>query len=260
MSYRFFNPAPVFLDLLGLAPLAGGTLQFYEQGTTTAKNTWSDSDLTTVNQNPVPLDSAGRANTNIWLDGAYSVVLLASDGSTVWTRDVDSGSGSGAVIPSLVSGRFLTNDGSNLIWSEILQVPDPSDSANYILSTDGSNLVWIPQPTIPDLPVENYSNRVKIGTYLRQWGSASAPASGARQTAVSVTFPNAFSGEPYFIGITPRNVTHTAGGQIGVPAVTAKSATGFSVQFDTDDFGHSNASFIAAEPFDWVAEGPTTED
>ncbi|KMM77080.1 hypothetical protein ACP93_02665 [Xanthomonas sp. NCPPB 1128] len=257
-GYRFFNPAPVFLDLPGIKPLAGGALQFFAQGTTTAKDTWSDSTLTTLNTNPVQLDSSGRANVNIWLSGAYTVVLKAADGTSVWTRDVDSGAGAGATIPALVAGKFLATDGSNLIWADVLQVPDPTGSANKILSTDGSNLIWIAQPTIPDLPVQNFTNRVKIGTYLRQWGSDSAPASNARQTSRSVTFLNPFSGDPYAITVIPRNVTHTAGGQIGVPAIIAKSATGFSVQFDSDDFGQSNASFIAALPFDWVAEGPTS--
>lgn len=258
MSQRFYNPAPVFADLLGLEPLAGGSLQFYDKGTTTPKGTWSDSDLTVANQNPVPLDSSGRANTNIWLDGAYTVVLRAADGTSVWTRDVDDGAAGGAAIPALQNGQFLTNDGSNLLWGLVLQVPDPTGSSGKVLGTDGANLIWEAKPEAPVLPVQNFSNRVKIGTLLIQWGSASAPASGSRQTAASVTFANAFSGEPYMVSIMPRNVTHAAGGQIGVPAVTAKSASGFSAQFDTDDFGQTNANFIAAEPFDWVAFGPTT--
>lgn len=256
-SFRFYNPAPVFMDILGLAPLSGGSLAFYQLGTTTPKPTYSDAGLTVPNQNPVPLDSSGRSNTNIWCNGSYSVALFGADGTQVWSRDIASGDGGGATIPALQSGKFLTNDGSNVLWGDVLLVPDPADSANNILSTDGSNLIWIPQQTLPDLPVENFSNRVKIGTYLRQWGSASAPASNARQTSVSVTFLNPFTGDPFFIGITPRNVTHTSGGQIGVPAIIAKSATGFSVQFDSDDFGQANASFIGALPFDWVAEGPT---
>lgn len=258
MSQRFYNPAPVFADLLGLEPLAGGSLQFYDQGTTTPKGTWSDSDLTVANQNPVPLDSSGRANTNIWLDGGYTVVLRAADGTSVWTRDVDDGAAGGATIPTLQNGQFLTNDGSNLQWGEVLQVPDPTGSSGKVLGNDGANLIWEEKPAAPVLPVQNFSNRVKIGTYLRQWGSSSAPASGSRQTAVSVTFPVPFSSAPTFVGVMPTNVTHAAGGQIGVPAVTAKSATGFSVQFDTDDFGQTNANFSGPIPFDWAAEGPTT--
>ncbi len=254
-GYRFYNPAPVMLDLLGLSPLAGGSLTFYDAGTTTPKGTWSDSALTVANPNPVPLDSSGRSNVNIWLDGAYAVLLKAADGTSVWTRDVDSGSGAGATIPALENGLFLTNDGSNLIWSDVLQVPDPTGSSGKILGTDGSNLIWQAAPTIPDLPIVNSSSSDKIGTLLIQYGSASAPASGSRQTGVSVTFPTAYDSAPFFVSIMPRNVTHTPGGQIGVPAVTTKSATGFSVQFDSDDFGQTNANFTSAVQFDWMAHG-----
>ncbi|CAE6836350.1 gp53-like domain-containing protein [Xanthomonas arboricola] len=258
MSQRFYNPAPVFADLLGLEPLAGGSLQFYDQGTTTPKGTWSDSDLTVANQNPVPLDSSGRANTNIWLDGGYTVVLRAADGTSVWTRDVDDGAAGGATIPPLTTPGFLTHDFSNLFFEEFPMLPDPTGSDGKVPVSNGAGYVLTTLPEAPVLPVENFSNRVKIGTYLRQWGSSSAPASGSRQTAVSVTFPVPFSSAPTFVGVMPTNVTHAAGGQIGVPAVTAKSATGFSVQFDTDDFGQTNANFSGPIPFDWAAEGPTT--
>lgn len=254
-SYRFFNPAPVFLDLPGIKPLAGGSLQFFAQGTTTPKDTWSDSTLTTLNTNPVALDSSGRANTNIWLNGAYTVVLKAADGTSVWTRDVDSGAGAGATIPALLTGKFLTNDGSNLIWADVQQVPDPTGSSGKILGTDGSNLIWQAAPTIPALPIVNSSSSDKIGTLLIQYGNASAPASGNRQTSANVTFTTAYDSAPFIVEVVPRNASHTSGGQIGVPAITAKSATGFTVQFDSDDFGQSNASFINALPFDWIAHG-----
>ena len=255
MSFRFYNPAPVFFDLLGLQPAAGGSLTFYAQGTTTPKGTWSDSDLTVANTNPVLLDSSGRANTNIWCDGAYTVVLKEADGTSVWTRDFDSGQGSGAAIPALDNGKFLTNDGANLLWQTVLQPPDPTGSAGKVLGTDGSNLIWQTLPTIPSLPIVNSTSSDKIGTLLIQYGSASAPSSGTRQTAVSVTFATPYDSAPFIVEVMPRNVTHTSGGQIGVPAVTSKSTTGFSVQFDSDDFGQSNASFINALPFDWVSFG-----
>lgn len=258
MAYRFYNPAPVFFDLLGLQPVAGGSLQFYEIGTTTPKGTWSDPDMTIPNANPVPLDSSGRANTNIWLDGAYSVRLLDSLGATIWTRDVDSGVDESLTIPALQSGKFLTNDGSTLQWDSVRQVPDPTGSANKILSTDGSDLIWIAQPVPPVIPIANTGTSVKIGTLLIQWGTGQLPATGNRQSSVSVGFPTAFSSTPYAVMVVPTNNTHTAGGQIGVCAVTSKAVTGFGVIADTDDFGQTNATFIAPEPFDWVAFGPTT--
>ncbi|WP_440984903.1 gp53-like domain-containing protein [Xanthomonas sontii] len=245
----------MFFDLLGIEPAAGGSLTFYAQGTTTPKGTWSDSELTIANTNPVQLDSSGRANVNIWCDGAYTVILKDADGTSIWTRDFDSGQGGGATIPALDNGKFLTNDGSNLLWSTVLQVPDPTGAGGKILGTDGSNLIWQAAPTIPSLPIVNSTSSDKIGTLLIQYGSASAPASGNRQTAVSVTFPVAYD-QPAFVVIPiVRNDTHTSGQQIAVPAEPVKTATGFSLRFDTDDFGQSNANIISAVNFDWIAFG-----
>lgn len=258
MSFRILNQAPQYLLPDGRVN-AGGSLTFYETDLTTLKDTWSDEALSTLNSNPVQLNASGQTNTDVWGNGEYGVVCKDALGTILWTRNnVRDVANPGSSIPPLVSGQFLTNDGSVMSWAPVLQVPDPTGSTGYVLSNDGINPTWIPQPTIPDLPVENFSNRVKIGTLLIQWGSSSAPASGSRQTGASVTFANAFSDTPYYVGVTPSNYSHTAGGQIGVPAVHSKSATGFSVHFDTDDFGQTNASFIAAEPFDWVAFGPTT--
>lgn len=256
-AFRFYNPAPVFMDLLGLAPLSGGSLAFYQLGTTTPKATYSDQGMTVPNENPVPLDSSGRSNTNIWCNGSYSVALFGADGTQVWTRDIASGDGGGATIPALQSGRFLSNDGSNLIWAELLQVPDPADSANNILSTDGSNLIWIPQQTLPDLPIENGNGRVKIGTMMIQWGSSSAAASGQTIATANVTYPFPFSGTAIAVA-TPNSGTVTAEGQIPAFATVNQSATGFSVQMHTDDFGRNGARITNAVPFSWIAVGPTT--
>ncbi len=147
----------------------------------------------------MPLDASGRANVNIWLNGAYSVALQGADGTTIWTRDVDAGAGAGQTIPSLVSGQFLTNDGSNLLWSSLREVPDPTGSANMILSTDGSNLIWIPQPTIPDAPIEPISNGLRLGGKMLQWGSGSAPASGGHTTSTTITFPTPFDATPFVV-------------------------------------------------------------
>lgn len=66
-------------------PLANGTVNFYEPGTTTAKDTYTDTGLQTTNANPVVLDSQGRAN--IVLNGNYKVVVKDADGATVYTVD-----------------------------------------------------------------------------------------------------------------------------------------------------------------------------
>lgn len=75
------------------APINGGKLYFYEAGTTTAKDTYTDSTLGTANPNPIILDSAGRPDNSgspidIWLDGTYKLVVKSSDDTTTY-RTVD---------------------------------------------------------------------------------------------------------------------------------------------------------------------------
>lgn len=67
-------------------PLAGGLLYTYEAGTSTPKDTYTDTNEGTANANPVVLDSDGYAD--VWLgDGAYKFVLKDSGDVTLWTLD-----------------------------------------------------------------------------------------------------------------------------------------------------------------------------
>jgi len=67
------------------APLAGGKLFFYEAGTTTPKDTYTDSGAGTANANPVILDAEGAAQ--VWGDGTYKVVIKDSADATLSTVD-----------------------------------------------------------------------------------------------------------------------------------------------------------------------------
>ena len=62
---------------------AGGSVYFYETGTSTAKTTYSDSALSpaSANANPVVLNSAGAAD--IWYDGDADVTVKDSTGTTI---------------------------------------------------------------------------------------------------------------------------------------------------------------------------------
>lgn len=141
-AYQFINPAPVLFTINGVEPVAGGTLHFFDEGTTTPRNTWSDPALTVLNSNPVTLDASGRSSTAIWLDGNYTVVLRDSIGDEVWSRVVRSDAAAGTGIPTLVPGYFLSNDGSVLVWQPVLQVPDPTGSSGKVLGNDGTTLIW----------------------------------------------------------------------------------------------------------------------
>ena len=90
---RFYDPRPQFF--INGIPASGAKLFFYIVGTTTKKNTYTDSTKGTANPNPVILDSQGRPDNggspiDIFLDGAYKVVFAPSTdtdppASPIWT-------------------------------------------------------------------------------------------------------------------------------------------------------------------------------
>jgi hypothetical protein len=256
-AYRFYNPAPVLMDLLGLRPCAGGSLAFYDKGTTTPRLTWSDQTLTIPNTNPVALDSSGRSNTNIWLSGAYSVVLKDATGAVVWTRDVDSGVDDGLTIPALSSGLFLSNDGSNLLWDSVRQVPDPSGSADRILGTDGTSLIWIAQQAIPASNASSGAGIMRIGDYAIQWGRSQCPATGLPSTATTVTIPTAYTETPFVLATVGTFPFYTPSwGGAGVIMARASSMNSIEIQMH-GNAGTINSQTIVVAPIDftWIAAG-----
>lgn len=271
MPRQFLNPAPVLHDILGISPAFNGSLTFYEIGTTTPKDTWSDHDQTILNQNPVPLDSSARTDTQVWGEGEYTVVLRNEAGEVVWTRDWRPEQAGSDALPAKESGKFLTTDGSQWLLEEILQVPDPTGFIGRILSTDGENLLWVPMPEMPEPPeppepdivVTESGNTLSSfqagiasnpGKFFMQVGSDTAPASGANITSTSVTFPVPFVGTP-FVFVIPTVAAAGSGGFLPTPSVQSKSLTGFNVKFDTNGGSASNSNITNQVTFDWMAIG-----
>lgn len=264
MAYRFLDPNPVYFELDGTLIAANGSLQFFNRSTTTPKTTFNSAAMSTANANPVPLDAAGRASTEIWLSGDYTVVLRDDLGATVWTRDVlDSASG-GTTIPTLVSGEFLTNDGINLQWDAIRQVPDPTGQANKVLGTDGANLIWENKPAAPTLPITVYSNGIGIGdgtnTFRILQASATGVNAGGRFQTVNVTFPITFTATPS-VSVQLTNASQVSGfGNNPSSRISSVTTTGFTVVWtmgELDD-GQSGFDFNAAVSFVYTAMGRAT--
>ena len=82
---RFINPFPQFFDDSGDV-LTGGSIAFYDSGTTELKAIYADAAFAIPLQNPVPLDGAGGI-PSLYLDGAYRVVLLDKNGVQQKERD-----------------------------------------------------------------------------------------------------------------------------------------------------------------------------
>ena len=81
MSTRLIEPFQSYLDSNG-DPLNGGLLYFYIKDTTTPKDTHSDAELSTLNTNPIVLNSAGRPDVDVWGSGEYKLVVKNSAGIT----------------------------------------------------------------------------------------------------------------------------------------------------------------------------------
>lgn len=67
------------------ASLSAGKVYTYTSGTTTLKETWSDSAQTTVSANPIILDANGRAL--VFAEGSYKFVIKDSSNNTLYTWD-----------------------------------------------------------------------------------------------------------------------------------------------------------------------------
>lgn len=84
MASRFILP---YADIgEGIKPASGAKLYFYDTGTSTPKDTYSDSAATTPNTNPVVANSSGVFG-DIWIEGAYRVVLRDSRDIQIWEAD-----------------------------------------------------------------------------------------------------------------------------------------------------------------------------
>jgi len=69
-------------------PLAGGLLYAYVAGSDTPQDTFTDHELAVPNENPVELDSAGRAVVYLSPTPAYKFILTDADDVVVWTQDM----------------------------------------------------------------------------------------------------------------------------------------------------------------------------
>jgi microcystin-dependent protein len=80
-------PNPFSVDASGV-PRVGAQLFFYQTGTNTPQNTYSDAGLTVPNTNPIIADDAGQFGS-IFLLGSpsYKVVLEDAAGNSIWTMD-----------------------------------------------------------------------------------------------------------------------------------------------------------------------------
>ncbi len=85
MADRFFSPRFDWTDGDGRI-VPGGTLTFYEAGSSTPKPVYSTAAADVALSNPVVLNAAGFAPA-LFGTGAYKVVFARANGEEIWTED-----------------------------------------------------------------------------------------------------------------------------------------------------------------------------
>lgn len=251
MAYRVTNPLIVNFDQTGRLA-AGGRFDYFEAGTSTPKAVYEDPELSISNGASVALDASGRQNVDSWGSGNYRVRLYDQYGVLIDELDnvQDPAASSGAAIPALVPGAFLTNDGALLQWLALLLIPDPTGSNGKVLGTDGSLLIW---QDLPASGVTPGTGRIQLGNVLLQYGSDTMPSSGTYVTNKAFTFPIAFGGAPYHVGMSYNGGSGVAAAG-GIPSfgVGVRSTTGATAYADFNEWGNITNPI----PFTWFAIGP----
>ena len=85
----------------GVGVLSGGTVEFYNAGTTTKRNVYLERDKSVVAANPYTLTANG--NAELFADGVYRIILRDSNGVLVYDYDnVYLVEVAGTIVPVLV--------------------------------------------------------------------------------------------------------------------------------------------------------------
>jgi hypothetical protein len=257
-AFRILSQSPVYFLLDGKTPAANGRIEFYEAGTTTAKDVYGDADLTVNNGSSIGLGSDGRAADDIWGDGSYRVRVYAADDTLISDDDnVEIPGGNGTAIPALEAGKVLSNDGAVLQWLALEETPDPTGQSGKILGSDGSSYVWQDPPADPVVPITVGADNVQFGNtsskaFYIQSGTSTAPASGAYTTSKALTFTKTFA-TILHVGVTPHAVQ--PGGPVVAYLSSPPTTGGFTAVFDVAEGANANNTIASDIPFSWVAVG-----
>ncbi len=238
-AFRPLDPFQVFTDQHGEL-LIGGSVAFFQSGTTTPQDVYSDNGLTTDIGPSVEIGSDGRLISDCWASGNLRVRLLDINGQQIGPdRDnVEIPGGGAAALPTpFIANALLTNDGALAEWLTTILMPDPTGHANNLLGTDGTSVFWqtlsaLNIPTVSDVA----SNGFVVGSTRIQWGTVTLPASGASVTSQAATFGTPFSGAPY--AVVPVNYSGsgaTISGRMVILSAQSVSTTGFTMAGDLNN-------------------------
>lgn len=214
---RFVLPLQQVFTLSGRLG-AGYRLSFFESGTSTPLDTFSDEARTVANSNPVVADAEGRF-PSIWLlDQPYKVVLADDDDVLIWTADpVSTAVGEiGMPVPIAKGGTGATD------VPGVFTALGLGDAATYTVG-DGAD----------ELPTNSMIGGVPVGGIILWSGSlASVPAGwhacdGGTYSKVdgsgTITVPDLR--DRFVVGATSTYAQGSSGGSVAVTTGASGSLT-----------------------------------
>lgn len=145
MGKRYIDPTPQMGDTAGES-IAGARMFFFEAGTSTPLDTFSDEPLTVPNSNPVVCDADGRVPDVFLSPVNYKVVLKEADEDvTIWERDPVNGA---------------------------VDAEDTIYSPPYLNATDRSVEDWLGDiPSLADFDVDKTGSTSAIPAFNRAYAS-----------------------------------------------------------------------------------------
>jgi hypothetical protein len=158
-------PKYQFLDSLGV-PLVNGTLETYLTGSTTPTSTWQDAALTSLNTNPIVLDSRGEAT--LWLDSSivYKFVLKNEAGATQWTEN-----------------NIAGNDSESIAFAIALAASSGSSLVGHISSAIGATATTLQEKERLEVNLWDFMSAAQKASILA--GTALVPMQDALQLAIN---------------------------------------------------------------------------
>ena len=119
-----------------LNPGDGAQLFFKNEGLTTDRDTFSDEDMTTANENPVTADATGLFPA-IWMDGNYDVSLKDKNGVQLWGPEhMDTQTSTNESIAAYVADMVATSPDAGTTYQTTGYIVDEIGGAGtYLVKT-----------------------------------------------------------------------------------------------------------------------------